>query len=51
MKEVLDYLKHWKKSVETRKGPFTTADKKHMMLSDVTQNGMKMTSMLCNAVL
>ena len=45
MQEVLDYLNHWKKSVEKRKGPFSATDKKQMMLSDITQNGIRLTGM------
>lgn len=37
------YLEHWKKSVAARRGPFSTADWKQMMLSDITQNGIKIT--------
>ena len=44
MRNVLVYLNHWKKSVDKRKGPFSIADKKQMTLSEITQNGMKITS-------
>ena len=43
MKDILLYLEHWKKSVAARRGPFSTADRKQMMLSDITQNGIKIT--------
>ena len=48
MKEMLSYLDHWKRSVESRKGPFSQAERKQMMLSDITQNGMRITSMFTN---
>lgn len=48
MQEVLSYLDHWKSSVEKRKGPFTPAERKQMMLSDVTQNGIRITGTLAN---
>lgn len=35
-------------SVEKRTGPFTRADCKQMMLSDITQNGMKITGIYCS---
>lgn len=44
MRNMLEYLNHWKKSVEKRKGPFSPADRKQMTLSEITQNGMKITS-------
>ena len=44
MRNVLVYLDHWKKSVDKRKGPFSPADRKQMALSEITQNGMKITS-------
>lgn len=44
MRSMLEYLNHWKKSVEKRKGPFSPADRKQMTLSEITQNGMKITS-------
>ena len=43
MKDIRVYLEHWKKSVAARRGPFSTADRKPMMLSDITQNGIKIT--------
>ena len=45
MKDILVYLQHWKKSVVARRGLFSTADQKQMMLSDITQNGIKITGM------
>ena len=43
---MLVYLDHWKRSVDKRRGPFSPADRKQMMLSDITQNGMRITSKL-----
>ena len=43
MRDVLNYLEHWRKSVAHRRGPFDTSDRKQMMLSDITQNGIKIT--------
>ena len=43
MKSVLAYLDHWKLTVQKRAGPFSAADRKQMMLSDITQNGMRIT--------
>lgn len=43
MKTVLVYLDHWKLTVQKRAGPFTPAERKQMMLSDITQNGMRIT--------
>lgn len=43
MEDLLAYLDHWKASVKNRKGPFTTIERKQMMLSEVTQNGIKLT--------
>lgn len=48
MENFLAYLDHWKQSVEKRIGPFTPADHKQMMLSDITQNGMKITGIYCS---
>ena len=47
MQNFLAYLDHWKQSVEKRTGPFTRADRKQMMLSDITQNEMKITGIYC----
>lgn len=44
MRGMLVYLDHWKKSVDKHRGPFSSADRKQMMLSEVTQNWMKITS-------
>lgn len=44
MREVLAYLDHWKRTVDQRKGPFSSTDRKQMLLSDITQNGMRITS-------
>lgn len=46
MKDLLSYLDHWRNSVKKRIGPFSKAERKQMLLSDITQNGMRMTSML-----
>lgn len=43
LEEVLQYLKAWEKSVNTRKGPYSKDERKQMMLSDITQNGIKIT--------
>ena len=43
MRDVLNYLEHWRKSVAHRRGTFDTSDRKQMMLSDITQNGIKIT--------
>ena len=43
MESMLAYLDHWKLTVQKRVGPFPAADRKQMMLSDITQNGMRIT--------
>jgi len=45
MKVLLLYLDYWKNSVNKRKGPFSAAERKQMMLSKVTQNGIRITGM------
>ena len=49
MKELLSYLNHWKLSTEKRVGPFSAAERKQMQLSDITQNGIKITSKFNNS--
>ena len=51
MKDLLSYLDHWRSSVKKRIGPFSTTERKQMLLSDITQNGMRMTSMLIKLLL
>ena len=46
MKDLLSYLDHWRNLVKKQIGPFSTTERKQMLLSDITQNGMRMTSML-----
>ena len=48
MEELLSYLDHWRNSVKKRKGPFNAAERKQMLLSDITENGMRLTSMSIN---
>lgn len=42
LKEVISYLDHWKASVDSRAG-FSDEEKKSMMLSRITEKGMRMT--------
>ena len=44
-KEILGYLNQWKQSVDKRKGPFSAAERRQMMPSDVTLNGIRITGM------
>ena len=43
---MLVYLEHWKRSVDKHRSLFSPADRKQMMLSDITKNGMRVTSKL-----
>lgn len=43
--ELLTYLDSWEQSVSQRKGPFSAAERKQMILSDITLNGIRMTGM------
>ena len=41
--QFLSYLEKWKKSIDDRKGEFTTTDRNNMFLSQQTYEGLQMT--------
>ena len=43
MRDLLKYLVHSRKSVAYRRGPIDASDRKQVMLSNIIQNGIKIT--------